>query len=83
MVDGVLREPEDGVGADVLLATSRLHAALRAHLSELVDLDAATLVTDRRDRFARFGSDFTVQESETLAVLAPFNELLPLEGIVA
>jgi acetyl-CoA carboxylase carboxyl transferase subunit beta len=55
VVDGVLPEPEGGLGADPVLAASLLRSALLAALAELDGMDGAQLVRDRRERFARFG----------------------------
>lgn len=66
VVDGVLPEPEGGVGADPVLAAERLRAALLSSLADLEDLDAAQLVEDRRQRFDRFGCSDDRLEAEAL-----------------
>jgi acetyl-CoA carboxylase carboxyl transferase subunit beta len=55
VVDGVLPEPEGGIGVDPGLAASRLRDALLAALAELADLPGEQLIQDRRERFSRFG----------------------------
>jgi acetyl-CoA carboxylase carboxyl transferase subunit beta len=55
IVDGVLPEPEGGVGADPVLAGARLRLVLQAHLEELSALKPTELVTRRRLRFSRYG----------------------------
>lgn len=55
VVDGVLPEPEAGLGADPVAAAAALRAALLTTLAELSTMDRAGLVRDRRDRFVRFG----------------------------
>jgi acetyl-CoA carboxylase carboxyl transferase subunit beta len=68
VVDGVLPEPAGGVGADPVLAASRLRAAVRASLAELSGLHEGELVEDRWRRFARFGSPGAMEEeAEMLA----------------
>jgi acyl-CoA carboxylase subunit beta len=55
VVDGVLPEPEGGVAADPVLAAAHLRAALLSTLAELDGMTGPELITDRRERFARFG----------------------------
>jgi acetyl-CoA carboxylase carboxyl transferase subunit beta len=55
IVDGVLPEPPEGLGADPAGAAGQVRAALQQSLAELAGLSPAELVVDRRDRFARFG----------------------------
>ncbi len=55
VVDGVLPEPEGGLGANLALAAARLRAALLGALDELDGMDGAQLIQDRRERFSRFG----------------------------
>lgn len=55
IVDGVLPEPEDGIGADPVAAAAQLRAALLESLAELDGLSDERIVSDRRDRFAGFG----------------------------
>jgi acyl-CoA carboxylase subunit beta len=55
VVDGVLPEPEGGLGAAFADAADRLREALVATLAELAGLNERELVADRRERFARFG----------------------------
>lgn len=55
VVDGVLPEPQAGLGADPARAADQLRSALLASLAELAGMTAAELVADRRARFARFG----------------------------
>jgi acetyl-CoA carboxylase carboxyl transferase subunit beta len=55
VVDGVLPEPEGGIGADPVWAAERVQSAWRDSLAELEHLSGAELVADRRRRFNRFG----------------------------
>jgi acyl-CoA carboxylase subunit beta len=71
VVDGVLPEPEAGVGADPAQAAAQLRAALLASLSELAGMDASQLVRDRRERFARFGRSAASAEVEALVLAGP------------
>lgn len=74
VVDGVLPEPAGGVGADPVLAASRLRAALQVSFAELADQDAGGLIRERRDRFTRYGSSTVVPMAELMV------ELDTLEG---
>jgi acetyl-CoA carboxylase carboxyl transferase subunit beta len=56
VVDGVVPEPDGGVGASPPVAADRLGKAVRAALADLDHLDADALVADRRARFRRFGA---------------------------
>ncbi|WP_298331144.1 acetyl-CoA carboxylase carboxyltransferase subunit alpha/beta [Haloactinopolyspora sp.] len=56
VVDGVLTEPDGGVGADPMLAAERLRSAITASLDDLGRLDADQLKGDRMRRFSAFGS---------------------------
>jgi acyl-CoA carboxylase subunit beta len=67
VVDGVLREPAAGIGADPVRAADELRAAVLATLSELAGMDAAQLVAHRRERFARFGRPAVSEEADELA----------------
>ncbi|WP_222851158.1 acetyl-CoA carboxylase carboxyltransferase subunit alpha/beta [Phytoactinopolyspora mesophila] len=55
VVDGVLPEPEGGVGADPPTAAARLRRALHASLAMYSEMDGAQLRSQRHGRFARFG----------------------------
>lgn len=56
VVDGVVVEPEQGIGADHVAAADRLRAALLDQLDQLRSIDPEELVAQRRARFRRFGS---------------------------
>ncbi|MBW0118766.1 acetyl-CoA carboxylase, carboxyltransferase subunit beta [Pseudonocardia sp. KRD-169] len=60
IVDGVVPEPGEGAETDPVAASEALRAALAQTLGELLPLDQMTLVTARRARFRRFGSDTAV-----------------------
>lgn len=67
VVDGVVPEPDGGVGAAPLVAAGRLRPAVCATLAALAPLSGTELIDDRRARFRRFGAATTV-EAELLAV---------------
>ena len=56
IVDAVLPEPGDDVGAAPLAAASQLHRALAASLRELTGRGGEDLAAERRARFRRFGA---------------------------
>lgn len=56
VVDGIVPEPEGGVQTDHLSAAQNLRDALLEHLRELLPLDPAALIADRRARFRAFGT---------------------------
>jgi acetyl-CoA carboxylase carboxyl transferase subunit beta len=56
VVDGVIREPEEGVQGDPMLAAERLEAALTAALDELAARPAGELLRERRGRFRGMGT---------------------------
>ncbi len=70
IVDGVLPEPEAGIGADPVAAAAALRSALRASLTELAELDATQLIQSRRDRFARYGRSEPAARPGALAAIA-------------
>ncbi len=57
IVDGVVREPEDGADTDHLLAAHHLRAALRQTLRDLLPVDQLNLIANRHARFRRFGTE--------------------------
>jgi acetyl-CoA carboxylase carboxyl transferase subunit beta len=57
IVDGVVPEPEGGVQSDHVAAAGNLRAALLDRLRELLALDPAELIADRRARFRAFGTE--------------------------
>ncbi|MEV5832093.1 acetyl-CoA carboxylase, carboxyltransferase subunit beta [Nocardia sp. NPDC052112] len=56
VVDAVLPEPGDDVGAAPSAAANQLHRALAASLRELTGLGGEDLAAERRARFRRFGA---------------------------
>ncbi|WP_433527438.1 acetyl-CoA carboxylase carboxyl transferase subunit alpha [Nocardia pseudovaccinii] len=56
VVDAVLPEPGDDVGAAPLAAANQLHRALTASLRELTGHSGEDLAVERRARFRRFGA---------------------------
>jgi acetyl-CoA carboxylase carboxyl transferase subunit beta len=56
VVDGVIREPEEGVQGDPMLAAERLEAALTAARYELAARPAGELLRERRGRFRGMGT---------------------------
>ncbi|WP_214410566.1 acetyl-CoA carboxylase, carboxyltransferase subunit beta [Sphaerisporangium fuscum] len=56
LIDGVVPEPAGGAHTEPARAAAHLRAAIRSALAELVPLDGATLVRDRRARFRRHGA---------------------------
>ncbi|UGT72310.1 acetyl-CoA carboxylase carboxyl transferase subunit alpha [Nocardia gipuzkoensis] len=56
VVDAVLPEPGDDVGAAPVAAAEQLHRALVATLGELAGRSGAELADERRARFRRFGA---------------------------
>lgn len=77
VVDGVLREPPGGVGADPPAAADGLRAAVSASLAKLSSMSAAELREHRWQRFARFGGQDKARHVEVLAELAPHVGALP------
>ncbi len=63
IVDGVVPEPDGGVQVDHVTAARHLRKALVDRLSELLPLDSAQLIADRRARFRAFGTEYQ-QSSE-------------------
>jgi acetyl-CoA carboxylase carboxyl transferase beta subunit/acetyl-CoA carboxylase carboxyl transferase alpha subunit len=57
VVDGVVPEPDGGTQADHVTAALNLRAALVGQLRELLPLDPAGLIADRRARFRAFGTE--------------------------
>ncbi|KWX02964.1 Acetyl-coenzyme A carboxyl transferase alpha chain [Carbonactinospora thermoautotrophica] len=57
VVDGVVPEPDGGAHHDPALAAAMLGDALAATLHELLPIDGAHLVRERRRRFRSFGAD--------------------------
>jgi acyl-CoA carboxylase subunit beta len=55
VVDGVVPEPEGGAAADPAGIAAQLAASIRAELADLVGLDPAQLLANRRARYRRFG----------------------------
>jgi acetyl-CoA carboxylase carboxyl transferase subunit beta len=66
VVDGVVPEPAQGSGSDHIGAAEALRAALAESLAELLPLDQMNLVTRRRARFRRFGTDGAVLLDSTV-----------------
>jgi acyl-CoA carboxylase subunit beta len=64
VVDGVLREPEGGVGAAPVQAADWLRVALVQVLGELAGLDGEQLRAGRHARFRRFGADGVSSSSD-------------------
>jgi acetyl-CoA carboxylase carboxyl transferase beta subunit/acetyl-CoA carboxylase carboxyl transferase alpha subunit len=64
IVDGVVPEPEGGVQADHVAAAQNLRAALVERLQELLPLDPAQLIADRRARFRAFGTEYQQPERQ-------------------
>jgi acetyl-CoA carboxylase carboxyl transferase subunit beta len=56
VMDAVVPEPEGGAQNDPTAAGASLRAALVASLAELLPLDVETLLTQRYDRFRKFGA---------------------------
>src|SRR5205807_1135499 len=56
VMDAVVTEPEGGAQNDPAVAGANLRAALIASLSELLPLELDELLTQRYDRFRRFGA---------------------------
>ena len=77
VVDGVLREPEGGPGADPGAAADRLRSALRSTFDELAGLGATELVQDRRERFARFGSNLAAASDAVLTRVETLGGAVP------
>jgi acyl-CoA carboxylase subunit beta len=57
VVDGIIPEPPGGVQSDHVAAAQNLRAALIESLRELLPLDPARLIADRRARFRAFGTE--------------------------
>jgi acetyl-CoA carboxylase carboxyl transferase alpha subunit/acetyl-CoA carboxylase carboxyl transferase beta subunit len=57
IVDGVVPEPDGGVQADHVAAAHNLRAALVDRLRELLPLEPAALIAERRARFRTFGTE--------------------------
>ena len=55
VIDDVIREPLGGAHRDIELATRRVKRAIRKHLKELMELDTAFLVEQRRERYRKIG----------------------------
>ena len=55
VIDDVIREPLGGAHRDIELATRRVKSAIRKHLKELMELDTALLVEQRRERYRKIG----------------------------
>ncbi|MFC4587963.1 acetyl-CoA carboxylase carboxyl transferase subunit alpha [Sphaerisporangium corydalis] len=55
-VDGVVPEPEGGAHTEPARAAAHLRAAITSSLAELLPVDGAQLVRDRRARFRRHGA---------------------------
>jgi acetyl-CoA carboxylase carboxyl transferase subunit beta len=56
VMDAVVPEPEGGAQADPTVAGANLRAALVASLHELLSLDVDRLLTERYERFRKFGA---------------------------
>lgn len=56
VMDAVVAEPEEGAHADPVAAGANLRAAIVASLRELLPLDTATLLSQRYERFRKFGA---------------------------
>jgi len=69
VVDGVLPEPTDGLGADPVRAAEQLQSAVLASLAELSTMEAGQLIHDRRERFERFGRPVPLARSEELVLV--------------
>ena len=57
VVDGVIPEPDGGVQTDHVAAAQNLRAALVERLAELLPMNPAELIADRRARFRAFGTE--------------------------
>ena len=55
VIDDVIREPLGGAHRDVPLAARRVKTAIRKHLKELIEIDAAFLVEQRCERYRKIG----------------------------
>jgi acetyl-CoA carboxylase carboxyl transferase subunit alpha len=55
VIDAIVPEPLGGAHRDWDGAAQRLRAALREHLTDLLDKPAATLIAERYDKFRRLG----------------------------
>jgi acyl-CoA carboxylase subunit beta len=64
VVDGVLREPEGGAGADRVRAADRLRAALAHALGEFAGFSGDQLRAQRHARFRRFGSAYVTSRGD-------------------
>ncbi|GII80972.1 hypothetical protein Sru01_59540 [Sphaerisporangium rufum] len=56
LIDGVVPEPDGGAHTDPARAAAHLRAAITSALAELVPVDGAQLVRDRRAKFRRHGA---------------------------
>ncbi len=55
VIDDVIREPLGGAHRDVPIAARRVKTAIRKHLKELIEIDAAFLVEQRCERYRKIG----------------------------
>jgi acyl-CoA carboxylase subunit beta len=55
VIDGVIPEPPDGAQGDHVMVAARLRAAIVAAFAELLPREPNQLVSERRERFRRFG----------------------------
>ena len=55
VIDEVIREPLGGAHRDIELAARRVRNAIRKHLKELREIDAALLVEQRCERYRKIG----------------------------
>jgi acetyl-CoA carboxylase carboxyl transferase subunit beta len=58
IVDGIVREPEQGASADVDVAASLVERAITANLDELRRYDTRNLVSRRYERIRNLGDEF-------------------------
>jgi len=56
VMDAVVPEPDGGAQTDPAAAGANLRAAIVASLNELLTLDIDELLTQRYDRFRKFGA---------------------------
>lgn len=55
IVDEVIREPLGGAHRDIVIAARRVKTAIRKHLRELTEIDAALLAGQRCERYRKIG----------------------------
>ena len=65
MIDGIVREPDDGAAANPDLAAQLVERAISAHLDELRRYDVRQLVRHRYGRIRHLGDEHIVSPSRT------------------